>query len=121
MERTYSTVYSRDEELNKRLQNGTTIGLIGALVLGFAGVLAIDYRTSTKEYNKVLNEVNSIPALESAHNYREAERLENEAWHFIADQRRNVSWGVSDKNLQVLADKLNSNNTHGASRGEPLD
>lgn len=61
-----------------------------------------------------------IPQYEQQHNYRDAERLENEAWSYISAVNKG-QYNAPKADIDNMRKTLNANHTHGASYGEPLN
>ena len=119
-ERRYSVrEINRNVELDspaRRFRRNLIIGILG--IIGLTGYW-LDYEHDQKGYNEELSLANSIPALERAHNYREAEVRENEGWSYIARARKD-GFHVSESQLSRIEKLLNENKTLGTPRGQSL-
>jgi len=115
---TYPDIRSTEElrESVKRFRNGTLVTLG---ILGVGALCWMDYKNDQSQYQAELEAAKGIPALERAHNYRDAQTAEDEGWSYISRARKD-GFHVSEKQLKDLSKLLNENNTSGTPRGQPL-
>ncbi|HVY01470.1 MAG TPA: hypothetical protein VHA12_01765 [Candidatus Nanoarchaeia archaeon] len=111
-------VYSRDSDAVRFVKKSAVYGAIGAgVILALTGLYRIDQRLEREDAAILEEHLHNakvvIPQMEAEHNYRDAERLENEAWSYRKSALKGEFRAPIGK-LDELARLLNSNNTIGA-------